>query len=107
MRSWRRVISVVVIAIVAGLAWVLFPLTINAQPVTTVAGGTQGFLDGTGTDARFNFPVGVAVQGDSLFVADIDNHRIRVIKLSTQEVTTVQEWPAASTCTASSAAAGT
>jgi hypothetical protein len=38
----------------------LFPLTINAQPVTTVAGGTQGFLDGTGTDAKFHYPSGVA-----------------------------------------------
>jgi hypothetical protein len=31
----------------------------------------------------------VAVQGDSLFVADSYNHSIRVIKISTQEVTTV------------------
>jgi hypothetical protein len=65
-------------------------IKISTQVVTTVAGdGTQGFLDGTGTSARFHSPFGVAVQGDSLFVADHFNNRIRKIILSTQEVTTV------------------
>ncbi|HIG46504.1 MAG TPA: hypothetical protein EYQ20_08825, partial [candidate division Zixibacteria bacterium] len=64
-------------------------IILSTREVTTVAGGTEGFLDGTGTAARFNFPAGVAVQGDSLFVADLFNHRIRKIILSTQEVTTV------------------
>ena len=68
----------------------LFPLALNAQVVTTIAGdGTADFADGTGTAAKFRYPVGVAVQGDSLFVADEFNHRIRKIILSTQVVTTV------------------
>ena len=88
MRTLRRTFLMVAFTIVAGIAWFLHPLSANAQEVTTIAGdGTRDFLDGTGTAAKFKYPYGVAVQGDSMFVA-VDN-RIRMIILSTQEVTTV------------------
>ena len=50
--------------------------------VSTVAGsGTGGFRDGTGADAQFNRPCGVAIDGDGcLFVTDHDNHRIRKVE---------------------------
>ena len=49
--------------------------------VTTLAGtGTPGFLDGLGNIARFNFPIGVAVDSTgNVYVADFSNHRIRLI----------------------------
>jgi sugar lactone lactonase YvrE len=48
--------------------------------VSTFAGTTQGFLDGVGTNARFNFPRGIAVgPDDTIYVADESNHRIRKI----------------------------
>jgi sugar lactone lactonase YvrE len=49
--------------------------------VTTVAGdGTAGFRDGHGADARFNGPIGVAVDGEGrVIVADTYNDRIRRI----------------------------
>ena len=61
-----------------------------AGSVTTVAGdGTPGYHDGPAKQARFNGPIGVAVdeRGD-VFVADTYNDRIRMIA-SDGQVTTV------------------
>ena len=50
--------------------------------VTTIAGGTSGFANGSGLTARFNTPQGITNQGDSvLFIADNGNNRIRKIQL--------------------------
>ena len=50
--------------------------------VTTFAGlaGTEGSVDGTGTDARFFTPCGIATDGlDNVYVADVNNLTIRRI----------------------------
>jgi sugar lactone lactonase YvrE len=50
--------------------------------VTTLAGtaGPSGSADGTGADARFNTPNGVAVDGDgNVYVTDRQNHTVRKI----------------------------
>jgi len=47
--------------------------------VTTLAGspGTPGAADGTGSQARFREPQGIATDGVDLFVADTGNHTLR------------------------------
>jgi sugar lactone lactonase YvrE len=48
--------------------------------VTTLAGSTTGYADGTGTAARFHYPKSVAADGSgNVYVGDSNNHRIRKI----------------------------
>jgi sugar lactone lactonase YvrE len=51
--------------------------------VSTIAGawsGGSGFVDGQGLDAKFNYPVGIVIDGaGNIYVADRENHRIRKI----------------------------
>jgi sugar lactone lactonase YvrE len=55
--------------------------------VTTLAGSTAGFADGTGGAAKFNHPQGITKAGGDLYVTDIDNYRVR--KISGDSVSTV------------------
>ena len=50
--------------------------------------GSPGFVDATGTAARFRNPTGIAKVNNVLYVADSGNHRIRKIDLVTNAVTT-------------------
>lgn len=52
----------------------------SAGVVTTFAGNpTGGYSDGTGTAAHFNLPIGVAMLGNVLYVADWHNRDLRKI----------------------------
>ncbi|MDH3470152.1 MAG: redoxin domain-containing protein [Acidimicrobiia bacterium] len=63
--------------------------------------GKQGFADGTALGAQFNQPQGMALSPDSsrLYVADTNNHAVRVIDLVSGDVSTVTgtgrqaQWP--------------
>ena len=52
----------------------------SAGLVSTLAGGSPGFVDGTGVAAKFLVPQAVAVDGsDNVFVADTGNNSVRKV----------------------------
>lgn len=53
----------------------------GTREVTTFAGGESGWSDGAAP--RFNEPGGISIAGSQLFVADTNNHAIRVVDLVT------------------------
>ena len=66
-------------------------MSLATLKVTTVAGtGKTGHDDGAAESASFNEPAGVAYAGDILYVADTNNHAIRVIDLAEQTVRTLE-----------------
>ena len=64
-------------------------IAISNGTVTTLAGMGYGSNDGTGTAAGFTKPVGLAIAGNILYVADTGNNMIRKIVISTAAVTTL------------------
>ena len=52
-----------------------------------VGNGKRGVDDGV--DGSFNYPQGMAFDGDTLYVADAGNHAIRAVSLGTGEITTI------------------
>jgi sugar lactone lactonase YvrE len=66
-------------------------IVIATGAVTTLAGksGEWGFVDGTGADARFGYPVDITTDGTNLYVTDTDNYTIRKIVIATGAVTSL------------------
>jgi sugar lactone lactonase YvrE len=68
-------------------------IDLTADLVTTVAGnGTQGYSgdDGPATEAMLNRPRDLELGPDGrLYIADTDNHRVRVVDLETGTISTV------------------
>ncbi|HNQ91444.1 MAG TPA: thioredoxin-like domain-containing protein [Alphaproteobacteria bacterium] len=54
-----------------------------------IGSGEKGFKDGDYKDAKFNNPRGLKVVGNMIYVADTDNHRLRLIDLKDRKVRTV------------------
>jgi hypothetical protein len=58
----------------------------------TIAGtGEAGHTDGEGTKATFNEPSGLSIAGGKLYIADTNNHAVRVMELAAPyRVTTLE-----------------
>ena len=53
------------------------------QAVAFIAGGSSGLANGVGSNAKFNFPYGIAVDAlENVLVADTSNHQIRIVSPS-------------------------
>lgn len=62
-------------------------VAIGSLQVNTVAGsGKAGDMDGFNTVAQFSEPAGVAVAGNRVYIADTNNHKVKVMELDTKEV---------------------
>jgi DNA-binding beta-propeller fold protein YncE len=63
--------------------------TLDGQLIETIGSGLQGDNDGIFTQARFYRPQGLALDSDQLYVADTENHQIRVVDFQARAVHTV------------------
>ena len=61
----------------------------NDLVATFVGTGMIGSADGLGVDARLAEPSGLSLAGNTLFVADTNNHLVRLVDISTSEVSTL------------------
>lgn len=65
-------------------------LDLDSRTSWVLAGnGTPGLQDGSGTDALLAEPSGLSATTDTLYVADTNNHRIRMLDLASGELTTL------------------
>jgi hypothetical protein len=65
--------------------------TYEGEIISTVGHGEPGFIDGVGEKAKFNTPMGMALdeRNQILYVADTYNHAIRRVDLVDNRVTTI------------------
>ena len=64
-------------------------IDLQGNKIAVIGTGTPGKTDGGFDAAQFDDPQGMAVRGDTVFVADRKNHLIREIDLKAKTVTTV------------------
>ncbi len=62
---------------------------LDGKKLAIIGDGSPGYKDGKFADARFDDPQGMALDGDTLYVADRKNHSIRAADLKAGTVSTV------------------
>ncbi len=64
-------------------------INLTESTIVTVAGADEdGFVDGRAEDARFDEPGGVTLARDKVYIADTNNHAVRIYDPVTETVTT-------------------
>ena len=66
----------------------IFPTTRGT--VTLLGSGAPGHKDGQGKQAEFHEPGGISIADGKLYIADTNNHAIRVADLESGEVRTLE-----------------
>jgi DNA-binding beta-propeller fold protein YncE len=63
----------------------------SGRVLAVIGGGTPGFRDGDFSTAQFDHPQGLALSasGNTLYIADTDNHALRAVDLQRHRVTTL------------------
>ena len=59
---------------------------LDGKKIAVAGSGTEGLKDGKFADAQFSDPQGLALDGDTLYVADRKNHAIRALNLKDETV---------------------
>jgi DNA-binding beta-propeller fold protein YncE len=63
--------------------------TLDGQLLDVVGSGRIGLKDGPYDQAAFDHPQGMALVGETLYVADTENHALRAVDLTTHTVSTL------------------
>ncbi len=62
---------------------------LQGKLIETIGSGESGLKDGDFKTSTFKRPQGMALDGETLFIADTENHAIRSVNLTTKEVKTI------------------
>lgn len=63
--------------------------TLDGKLIDVIGNGQIGAKDGSYTEASFDHPQGMALNGETLYVADTENHLLRKVDLKTKTVLTL------------------
>lgn len=63
--------------------------TLDGKLIDVIGNGQIGAKDGSYSEASFDHPQGMALDGDVLYVADTENHLLRTVNLKTKTVSTL------------------
>jgi len=61
----------------------------DGEVISSIGSGRYGYVDGYFESAQFKHPQGMELVGDKLYIADTENHAVRVADLKSRTVTTV------------------
>jgi thiol-disulfide isomerase/thioredoxin/DNA-binding beta-propeller fold protein YncE len=61
----------------------------SGEILDVIGSGDEGRADGSFEDAQFHHPQGAYLSGETLYIADTENHLVRAADLTTRKVTTV------------------
>ena len=63
--------------------------TLDGEVTAIIGSGSEGLADGDFSSCQFNHPQGMVLDGETLYVADTENHALRSIDLAAGKVNTL------------------